>query len=133
MFAAFKNVPVVGILLLLLFCYHQQHCHCFVLQIKVSAADGSEISFRKLLLTKCQREFEKDKSVEQWREEMQAAVAAAKTVSYVSVCIHWHVLCHCVEFMLQWGMCWSLNPHSAVDEWHLLCKSAFVIRLLGVF
>lgn len=45
----------------------------------------TQVSFRKLLLTRCQEEFEKDKSEEQWREELAKAVQEAKSVG--STCL----------------------------------------------
>ena len=38
-------------------------------QIKVTDAEGKEVSFRKLLLNRCQREFEKEKEDEQAMSE----------------------------------------------------------------
>ena len=47
--------------------------------------DGKETqghtTFRRELLTKCQREFEKDKKDDEEREKMLAAINAAETVS----------------------------------------------------
>ena len=42
------------------------------------------ITFRRLLLTKCQQEFEKDKQEDEEREAMQKGVEAAETVSHVT-------------------------------------------------
>ena len=53
------------------------------LQLKVPTADNPDelITFRKLLLNKCQREFEKDKLEEMNFEQMQAAIDEAESVS----------------------------------------------------
>ena len=42
-------------------------------------------SFRRELLTKCQREFEKDKKDDEERERMQQAIDEAETVSVIFV------------------------------------------------
>ena len=44
-------------------------------------------SFRALLLTKCQQEFEKDKKEDEHLEQLKAAVEAAETVSGYIVCV----------------------------------------------
>ena len=38
-------------------------------------------TFRRVLLTKCQQEFEKDKKDDETREEVEAAIENAETVS----------------------------------------------------
>ena len=43
------------------------------------------ITFRRLLLTKCQQEFEKDKQEDEERETMQKGVETAETVSHVTI------------------------------------------------
>ena len=43
------------------------------------------ITFRRLLLTKCQQEFEKDKQEDEEREAMQKGVETAETVSHVTI------------------------------------------------
>ena len=50
--------------------------------------DGKDqsTSFRRELLTKCQKEFEKDKKDDEEREEMQKAVEDAETV-FLKQCI----------------------------------------------
>ena len=40
-------------------------------------------TFRRVLLTKCQLEFEKDKKDDEEREEMLTAIQKAETVSHV--------------------------------------------------
>ena len=45
---------------------------------------GKPLTFRRLLLTKCQQEFEKDKQEDEEREAMQKGVEAAETVSHVT-------------------------------------------------
>ena len=55
------------------------------------------ITFRRLLLTKCQQEFEKDKQEDEEREAMQKGVDTAETVSHVTshgVLIVSHVTSH---------------------------------------
>ena len=53
--------------------------------------DGKEQSttFRRELLTKCQREFEKDKKDDEEKEKMQQAIDEAETVC---LCVHVQVL-----------------------------------------
>ena len=43
------------------------------------------ITFRRLLLTKCQQEFEKDKQEDEERDTMQKGVETAETVSHVTI------------------------------------------------
>ena len=43
------------------------------------------ITFRRLLLTKCQQEFERYKQEDEERETMQKGVEAAETVSHVTI------------------------------------------------
>ena len=45
---------------------------------------GKPLNFRRLLLTKCQQEFEKDRQEDEEREAMQKGVEAAETVSHVT-------------------------------------------------
>ena len=64
-------------------------CVCFSspqlkVPLKEDGKEGGQVSFRKLLLTRCQKEFEKDKS-EEWREELAEKVKLAKTVSFFFV------------------------------------------------
>lgn len=57
---------------------------CFLfLQLKVPMADkpGSTVNFRKLLLNRCQKEFEKDKADDDVFEKKQKELEAATTVS----------------------------------------------------
>lgn len=56
-----------------------------VLQLKVPMADkpGSTVNFRKLLLNRCQKEFEKDKADDDVFEKKQKELEAATTVSSV--------------------------------------------------
>lgn len=53
------------------------------LQLKVPMADkpGSTVNFRKLLLNRCQKEFEKDKADDDVFEKKQKELEAATTVS----------------------------------------------------
>ena len=58
-------------------------------------------SFRRELLTKCQREFEKDKKDDEERERMQQAIDEAETVSLcvcVCACTRMH---DCIQYILQ--------------------------------
>lgn len=54
-----------------------------LLQLKVPMADkpGSTVNFRKLLLNRCQKEFEKDKADDDVFEKKQKELEAATTVS----------------------------------------------------
>ena len=83
------------------------------MQIKVQVADRKEsggkvesVSFRKLLLTKCQKEFEKDKTDELGLEELQKAISEAKTVSALSLS---HSLSHSHSLSLSLFLSLSLS------------------------
>ena len=56
---------------------------CFVLQFKVAAENKPRemVNFRAVLLTRCQREFEKDKSSEAIFKEKREKIQAAEPVS----------------------------------------------------
>lgn len=53
-------------------------------QLKVITPDkpGSNVNFRKLLLNRCQKEFEKDKDDDEIFEKKQKELEAASGVSY---------------------------------------------------
>ena len=60
-------------------------------KVTIVGEDGQpkQKSFRALLLTKCQQEFEKDKKEDEHLEQLKAAVVAAETVSgWMGVCMH---------------------------------------------
>lgn len=56
----------------------------FCIQLKVPMADkpGSTVNFRKLLLNRCQKEFEKDKADDDVFEKKQKELEAASAVSF---------------------------------------------------
>ena len=64
-------------------------------QIKVSwvTEDGKDqsTSFRRELLTKCQKEFEKDKKDDEEKEKMLKAIEDAETV-ILFICLFFHTL-----------------------------------------
>lgn len=62
-------------------CISADFCFLF-LQLKVPMADkpGSTVNFRKLLLNRCQKEFEKDKADDDVFEKKQKELEAATTV-----------------------------------------------------
>ena len=69
-----------------------------------------QMSFRALLLTKCQQEFEKDKKEDEHLEQLKAVVEAAETVSgWMGVCMH-----ACVRVCM--GACMLVCLHSCVHE-----------------
>ena len=57
------------------------------LAVETVNAEGKPqaVTFRRLLLTKCQQEFEKDKQEDEERETMQKGVETAETVSRVTI------------------------------------------------
>lgn len=56
--------------------------HVFLLQLKVPTSDkpGVFVNFRKLLLNRCQKEFEKDQDDDEIFERKQKELEAAKEV-----------------------------------------------------
>lgn len=66
----------------------------FLLQLKVPAPDkpGMFVNFRKLLLNRCQKEFEKDQDDDEILEQKQKELDAAKDVRNLTVyctCLHY--------------------------------------------
>ena len=57
------------------------------LAVETVNAEGKPqaVTFRRLLLTKCQQEFEKDKQEDEEMETMQKGVETAETVSHVTI------------------------------------------------
>ena len=57
------------------------------LAVETVNAEGKPqaVTFRRLLLTKCQEEFEKDKQEDEERKTMQKGVETAETVSHVTI------------------------------------------------
>ena len=57
------------------------------LAVETVNAEGKPqtVNFRRLLLTKCQQEFEKDMQEDEERETMQKGVETAETVSHVTI------------------------------------------------
>lgn len=57
-------------------------CNWFFLQLKVPIPDkpGQTVNFRKLLLNRCQKEFEKDQDDDEIFEKKQKEMEAAKEV-----------------------------------------------------
>ena len=60
---------------------------CVQLKVPQKSKPGEFITFRKILLTRCQQEFEKDKDDLLDLEKMQAAIDAATTVRTVFHCL----------------------------------------------
>ena len=76
-------------------------------KVTIVGEDGQpkQMSFRALLLTKCQQEFEKDKKEDEHLEQLKAAVEAAETVSgWMGACMH-VCLCSCVHGCMHACMC----------------------------
>ena len=57
------------------------------LAVETINAEGKPetITFRRLLVTKCQQEFEKDMQEDEERKTMQKGVETAETVSHVTI------------------------------------------------
>ncbi len=65
------------------------NCLLFLLfQLKVPTSDkpGVTVNFRKLLLNRCQKEFEKDKDDDEIFEQKQKEMDAATEVTYCHIC-----------------------------------------------
>ncbi len=54
------------------------------IKVEYTSEDGKtkQTNFRRMLLTKCQREFEKDKKDDESLETMQKEIESAETVRY---------------------------------------------------
>lgn len=58
---------------------------CFPLKLKVTIPDkpGANVNFRKILLNRCQKEFEKDKDDDEIFEKKQKELEAAAGVKFL--------------------------------------------------
>ena len=67
--------------------YAKLCCVLAALAVETINAEGKPqtITFRRLLLSRCQQEFEKDMQEDEERETMQKGVETAETVSHVTI------------------------------------------------
>ena len=67
--------------------YAKLCCVLAPLAVETVNAEGKPetVTFRRLLLTKCQQEFEKDMQEDEERKTMQKGVETAETVSHVTI------------------------------------------------